>query len=144
MRILVVLTLASLVWGCSPPPVTPSPTPSAATTAGEEHEHAAPHGGTLIVFGEEAAHLELVLDPARGRLTGYVLDGEAEKSLRVAQESIDIRLTSPKPVRVTLIAVENELTGETQGDSSEFRGESADLKGLSRFEASLARIQIQG
>jgi len=32
------------------------------------HEHHAPHGGTLVVFGDEAAHVELVLDPKTGAL----------------------------------------------------------------------------
>ena len=32
------------------------------------HEHTAPHGGTLVVFGDEFAHIELVLDQTTGKL----------------------------------------------------------------------------
>jgi hypothetical protein len=49
-----------------------------AAQTGAVHEHTAPHGGSLVEFGEEFAHIELVLDSATGVLTAYVLDGEAE------------------------------------------------------------------
>ena len=45
------------------------------------HEHKPPHSGTLVEFGEEFAHLELVLDAATGTLKAYALDGEAEKAV---------------------------------------------------------------
>ena len=51
------------------------------------HEHTAPHGGTLVVFGNEFAHIELVLDQTTGKLTAYVLDGEAEKSVQTLTEN---------------------------------------------------------
>jgi hypothetical protein len=49
-----------------------------------QHEHKAPHGGTPVVLGNEAYHLEFVLDPATGKLSAYVLDGEMEKFVRTA------------------------------------------------------------
>ena len=53
------------------------------------HQHKAPHKGTLVEFGEEFAHLELVLDQATGKISAWVLDGEAEKAVRVAQKRSD-------------------------------------------------------
>ena len=53
----------------------------------EHHEHTAPHGGALVGLGKEFAHVELVLEKATGKLTGYVLDGEAEKPVRLRAES---------------------------------------------------------
>ena len=50
-----------------------------------KHEHHAPHHGALEVLGDEFAHVELVLDEKTGRLTAYVLDGEAENP-RALQE----------------------------------------------------------
>ena len=63
------------------------------------HEHHAPHGGSLQVFGKEFAHLELVLDAATGRLTAYALDGEAEGPVRLKQRLIRLRVTRCTPAR---------------------------------------------
>src|SRR6266699_3894920 len=76
------------------------------------HEHHAPHKGTLVEFGEEFAHLELVLSKD-GKLTGYVLDGEAEKAVRVKQKEIEIKISTiegkEKSVTITLKATANVL-----------------------------------
>ncbi len=53
--------------------------------AGEpEHDHKAPHGGTLLETGDEAAHLELVHDAAGGKVTVYILDEHAKGALAIA------------------------------------------------------------
>ncbi|MGD0089347.1 MAG: hypothetical protein ABSE73_05445 [Planctomycetota bacterium] len=119
-----------------------------AAGAGSAHEHKAPHGGALIVFGEEFAHVELVLDGQSGKLTAYVLDGEAEKSVRVKQKEIELRLRfadkKEETVAVTLKAVSNVLTGETAGDTSQFAGEAAALKGATRFSGAIAAVSVKG
>jgi hypothetical protein len=108
------------------------------------HEHIAPHGGTLIVFGEEFAHLELVLDSETGKITAYVLDGEAEKSVQIAQTEIEISVEKTNKFLVKLEAVENTLTGEKKGATSEFNGESEKLKGLKDFDAEIVKILVKG
>ena len=81
---LLALTASALVLaGCqngSDAPAAPPATPTAGATAeGEDHAHAAPHGGTVKTAG--AGHLELVVD---GRnLKVYPLDG-SEAALSVA------------------------------------------------------------
>lgn len=57
----------------------PAPSETAPAVEGEDHAHAAPHGGTVKTAG--AGHLELVTEHTAFRL--YVLDG-AEKPLPVA------------------------------------------------------------
>ena len=111
---------------------------------GTKHEHRPPHGGTLVEFGEEFAHLELVLDPATGRLTGYVLDGEAEKPARLSQKEVQIEVKKPSRFKVVLQAVSNALTGETAGDTSQFEGQSNLLKGLKDFDAAVVKISLKG
>jgi hypothetical protein len=128
---------------------------SSALPADEEHhhEHTAPHGGTLVVLGDEFAHLELVLDPETGSLTAYVLDGEAENAVRIAQESIEIKIkdssvqdngAATDGYTVSLKTVANVLTGETAGDSSEFEIQSDRLKGARKFGAVIRKIDIKG
>ncbi|MGE3524203.1 MAG: hypothetical protein AB7I96_15190 [Candidatus Dadabacteria bacterium] len=119
---------------------------------GHGHEHTAPHGGTLIVLGDEFAHLELVLDPEEGTLRGYVLDGEAESPVRIEQREIEIRIAVPDPggnvpaseLPLRLSAVYNILTGEKEGDTSEFAVRSERLKGMKQFGAVITAITIKG
>lgn len=117
------------------------------------HEHTAPHGGTLVVLGEEFAHLEPVLDPGAGSLTGYILDGEAEKAVRIGQEGIGIKINDTLPpggesdksgYALILKPVSNILTGETAGDTSEFAVQSDKLKGVQKFDAVISAINIKG
>ena len=110
------------------------------------HEHTAPHGGTLIVFGDEFAHLELVLDDEKGKITGYVLDGEAENPVRIEQEEIEIIVDrgSDNSKLVKLFAKSNILSGENAGDTSQFEGESPILKGAKKFNAVITKISIKG
>lgn len=109
-----------------------------------KHEHHAPHQGTLVEFGEEFAHLELVLDSATGQLTGYVLDGEAEKPLRLSQREIRIDVRAKAGgFNVLLKAVGNALTGEKLGDTSQFEGQADGLKGLKEFDATVAKVTVK-
>ncbi len=107
------------------------------------HDHVAPHGGALMVVGAEYAHFELVLDSSDGTLRAYILDEEAEGALRVTQETLKLVLTDP-PGTVTLDAVANALTGETVGDSSEFKVKSALLEGVSSFAGALEKLEVRG
>jgi len=129
--------LATLViWGCDS---------KEEEKKGGKHEHKPPHQGTLVEFGEEFAHLELVLDPATGRLTGYVLDGEAEKPVRVEQKEIVLQVKGkPSEVAVPLQAIGNSLTGEKPGDTSEFTGQADALKGRKDFDAVVVDVTVKG
>lgn len=116
------------------------------------HEHHAPHKGTLVAFGEEFAHLELVLDQATGKLSAYALDGEAEKPVRLTQKEIVIDVTLPakgkaKPATtetITLQPVASPLTGESAGDTSEFGAQSDKLKGQKKWTGAVKAITIRG
>ena len=111
------------------------------------HEHTAPHGGTLVVFGDEFAHIELVLDQTTGKLTGYVLDGEAEKSVRLSQKTIEVKIHREdieSEFSLQLSGVANVLTGETEGDTSQFAAQSDELKSASEFHAEIVSIAIKG
>lgn len=109
------------------------------------HDHVAPHGGTVVVLGDEAFHLEFVRDAAAGTLTGYVLDAHLENFIRLAApEMVLIAIVNGAPQSLSLFAVANPATGETQGDSSEFVGQADWLKTTPEFEAVLATITVRG
>jgi hypothetical protein len=110
------------------------------------HEHRAPHGGNLVEIGEEFAHIELVLDAKSGKLTAYVLDGEAEKSVRIAQKILKLQINTTKgsPITLQLKAVTNPLTGDKTGDSSEFAVTSAKLRNLKKFTGWVEQATVFG
>lgn len=111
------------------------------------HHHTAPHGGALVVLGEEFAHIEFVLEESTGKLTGYVLDSEAEKPVRLTQKSIELKINGLKmgqAITLQLNAVANVLTGETEGDTSQYEGQSDVLKGVTEFRAQITSIAVKG
>jgi hypothetical protein len=110
------------------------------------HHHEAPHGGTLTEIGDHFAFLELVHDEAAGTLTLYVLDGSAEKAVRVTHTTLMFRLERTRGAAqpIELKARARALTGETVGDTSEFVGTSDLFKGLKTGRGTLAEIVIKG
>jgi hypothetical protein len=167
LRVSAITLGATLTLACqaapsdTPAPASTPPTSQPAAPSGSEapasdpaaekeeegHEHTAPHGGSLVEFGEEFAHLELVLDASTGTLTAYALDGEAEEPVRVAAATIDMKIVpdgATAPQAISLLAVENALTGERVGDTSQFRAIVPALKGQSRFRGTIADIRLRG
>jgi len=138
----------------APAPAPPTNAPEPATEpkstdrpAAKTHAHAAPHGGTLVELGDEFAHLELLLDKETGRVTAFALDGEAEKPVRLSQPAVTLRITVPdvlEPLDVELTAVENALTGEKAGDTSQFSATVPPLKGRDEFRGTITSIGIRG
>jgi len=113
---------------------------------GHHHEHKAPHGGCLVAVGEHFAHIEFVLDAATGKLTAFVLDGEAEKAVRIKQKEIKLKIEGlgDKKIELELQAVANVLSGETAGDTSQFEATHEKLKGAKHFDGEIDKIEIKG
>ena len=140
MKLLVALVFASVALltfsGCSRPE-------SASGSGG--HSHQAPHGGTLVEVGEHAYNIELVRDPAAGKLTAYVLDGHAENFLRITAPAIDlVAFTGGEKRPLTLRAVANPATGETVGDTSQFEAQADWLKNTAEFPGEIPALEIRG
>src|SRR5665213_759046 len=70
----------------------------------QAHHHHPPHGGTPVVLGNGAYHLELVLDAPTGRLQAYVLDAEMENFVRTAAPSIAITASVNGTARELVLA----------------------------------------
>lgn len=133
------LVISAAFSGCA------KQSPSAPSGPPAGHEHHAPHGGTAVELGEEAYHLEFVLDASAGRLTAYVLDGEMENFIRVRAPSFEIIATLGAEKRPLLFrAAANPATGETAGDTSQFEAQADWLKNTPVFDAVLTRLEIRG
>lgn len=146
--------------GCSDPVAKkPDPVPTAGKAGHDDHDHdhhhhhhaeKGPHGGALVALPGDAAHLEVVLDAETGKLTAYVLDGEAKEPVSVKHESLTIAFTLPKSEdkkdeipeqsTITLTAVD----AADDGTAKEFAGQSDDLKNAKEFDAALTAISVGG
>ena len=121
----------------------PAPAASEPTAPAHTHHHTAPRGGTLVELGDEFAHLEFVFDAASGRLTAYVLDGEAERAVRIAQDAIVLRLEATGEA-IRLEPVAGVLTGETAGDTSQFEAVVPRLDGARQMAGVVEAVTVRG
>lgn len=113
--------------------------------AGGGHHHGSIHGGVAVELGEHQYQLDLVNDPATGRMKGWVMDGHMENFVRLPVKSFEISVVAAGSTQqVTLTAQANAGTGETVGDTSQFQGESAGLRGLTNFTGTLHELEIRG
>jgi hypothetical protein len=142
LRSLFAIALTFAVAACSKPDERPR---EDATKSSGAHEHKAPHGGTPVVLGKEAYHLELVRDAVSGTLSAYVLDGEMEKFIRVPALLFEIVANvrgEKRPLQFKAVA--SSVTGETVGDTAQFDAQADWLKTTSSFDAVLTSLEIRG
>ncbi len=131
---------AWLVAGCNEPR-----TPQNAGAPPPKHEHRPPHGGTAVELGKEEFHLEIVRDAAAGRLTAYVMDGELENFVRIAEPALVLVAKGPSgTTNLTLRATANPATGETVGDTAQFAGEAAWIRDVPVFDGLFPELKIRG
>jgi len=110
-----------------------------------KHEHRPPHGGTAVVLGREAFHLELVRTAETGLLTCYILDGHMESFLRIPAPSLALETTvSNRTSTLDLLPVANAATGERAGDTSQFEAKADWLKTTTTFTGRIPTITIRG
>ncbi|HBI31417.1 MAG TPA: hypothetical protein DDY45_05220 [Verrucomicrobiales bacterium] len=103
------------------------------------HYHAAPHGGSLVMLGNHIAQLELVPGERPGEWIFYILDGGAERFVRIEQEAIEVTMDGKEAV---FQATANSATGETVGDTAQFTAKVEGLSGESRFPVLINEIVV--
>jgi hypothetical protein len=109
------------------------------------HAHVAPHGGTVVVLGDEQFHVEFVRDAAAGTLTAYVLDAHLENFIRLPLPGFEVVATvNGARHPLMLAAVGSPATGETIGDTAQFEAQADWLKTAAEFDAVLTSITVRG
>lgn len=109
------------------------------------HAHTAPHGGKLLELGEHAGNIEVVRDPAAGKITIYLLDGHAENFVRIAAPAVDlIAYAGGEKRALSLKAVANAATGETVGNTSQFEGQAEWLKKSGEINGEIGPVEVRG
>jgi hypothetical protein len=103
-----------------------SAVPKAGGEEAHDHAHHGPHHGHLMEIGEEEYHAEWTHDES-GKVTFYILDGEAKKEVPIAADEIviDVKIGDNKPVQYKLAAV-----NPTGGKSAAFEIVDKPFEGL--------------
>lgn len=87
--------------------------------AGHGHVEEGPHKGHLIELGKEEYHGEIVHDEAAHKITIYLLDGEAKKSIPITDKEVSINVViNGKPSQFKLPAAAQ--SGDPAGQASKF------------------------
>jgi hypothetical protein len=97
-----------------------------AQSAHVDHHDEGPHGGTLIEFGNEEYHAELVHDEAARTVTVYVLGGDAKTSVAIAVPELTINLTHDGQAEQFKLAASADAK-DAPGKSSRFVSSDAEL-----------------
>lgn len=99
----------------------------------------------MVVLGEEEFHLEVLSDPAAGRLVVHVLDGHLEGYIRLPEPALEVvvRLADGER-RLALDAVRRGTNAAAPETTAVFAGEADWLQGLTRFQAEFPLLQIRG
>ena len=104
------------------------------------HDHHAPHHGSLTELGDHVAQIELVLDAEAGKLTVYVLDGEAEKGLAVDQTELELALTLPEAKEPLTLKL---APADAAKPEAGFVVQDDKLKGVKAFKGTLASLKLK-
>ncbi len=107
-----------------------------------KHQHVPPHGGAVVVLGEELYHLEFVLDETSAALHCYVLDGHMENFIRIQDPKLILDVEPNKTVVLTPVV--SRVTGESVGNTSHFSARLDWARESKRFASTLQEITIQG
>ncbi|TXT23481.1 MAG: hypothetical protein FD138_3234 [Planctomycetota bacterium] len=149
------LSFASLVAcalfaaGCGEPPA-PAPVKPVAHSEGDGHDHASehahpehgPHGGDLVELGKEEFHAEVVHDEDSGKVTIYILDGEAKKAVPITATELTINVKHDgKGEQFKVAAAPQE--GDGEGKASRFVSDDKELAEDIEHEARLV-VEIDG
>ncbi len=112
---------------------------------GGGHAHEAKNGGMLVEVGTHQFNLELLSDPASGKLTVWILDAHAEDYVRIPAPALEVKATVGGEAKtVTLAAVANAASGETVGNTSQFEGSADWLKGSGGFSGVVGSVTLGG
>ncbi len=93
------------------------------------------------MLGDHVAQLELVAGSEAGDWNLYVLDGGAERFVRIEQPAVRLTMAGSE---VVFAAVANPDTGETVGNTAQFSGRAAGLTGESEFHVEIDEIVVFG
>jgi hypothetical protein len=146
LAILAILGLAAGSWYLVRSRIRDTALAGTAHDQPKPHQHHPPHGGTPVVLGDEAFHLELVRDSGAGTLRAYVLDGELEEFVRIGASrlTLEVEREGGKATQsmLQLLPIADLATGETVGNTSLFEARADWLKATGPFKGVFRDLRI--
>jgi hypothetical protein len=99
----------------------------------------------LVEFADGIYHLELLLDPAEGKLTAWFLDSELEEYIRAGAPSFELEARfGGRDETLVFQPVASPATGETVTDTSQYEARAEWLKTTKEFDATLKGVIVRG
>ncbi len=116
------LAASTVIGGCGPaasdkPKTTETPATKAAGKTEDDAHAKTPHGGTLVEWGAEEYHVEVVVDHTRGELIGYVLGGDAKTATPIKADTLQLTVKQPA---LKLDMKAQPQAGDSDGKCSKF------------------------
>jgi hypothetical protein len=113
------------------------------------HSHAAaeagtPHGGTPVQIGDHGFHLELVPDPAAGKMLAYVLDAHMEKEVSVLAAPFELVATAGTNEHRLRFLPGTGATNSVAEKTSVLSASTTALNSLTNFEGLIPKITLDG
>ena len=97
----------------------------------------------LVPLGEDAAHLEFVLDAESGTLSLHVLNGDASAPLPLPQEMVFLKLDAGDgEFAIVLFARPDEEAAAPAGTTARYAAAHRRLMGASEFDAVVEGVTI--
>jgi hypothetical protein len=107
---------------------------------GHEHASEGPHHGTLVEFGDEKYHGEVV-HGEDGTVTVYILDGTAAATVAIDATEVTINVSHDGQPEQFVLAASPD-TGDAEGKSSRFVSSDAELGTHLDEEGATARLAV--
>ena len=109
---ILVLISFILAAGCQQSPSSPPPSSGESQHPEDEHDHdhgaLGPHGGHVLVLGDEQYHAEWTHDDKSGEIAIYLLDADIKEDVATAAELITIATTIREETQTYELAADNQ------------------------------------
>ena len=137
--------ILALAPGCQPDPG-PPPVPGNTTQLEEEHDHdhgaLGPHGGHVLVLGDEQYHAEWTHEDKSGDIVIYLLDQEIQEDVTTTAELITITTTIRDESQTYELAADNQ-NEEDPPRASRFKATNPNLLTALKQAGSGVKAQMQ-
>lgn len=105
--------------------------------AGHKHPDEGPHGGALAEWGNEEFHAEFLVDHGKKEATVYILDGLADKTVPIKEESLTLIIKNVQPP-ANIILKADPQKDDPKDRSSRFTGRHDALGKEMEFEGEIS------
>lgn len=131
------LVACALLWGCARDPGNVKKGDDTVPKGGHNHPTEGPHGGALAEWGNEEFHAEFLVDHEKKEATVYILDGVADKSVPIKEDTLTLVIKNVQPP-ANIVLKADPQKDDPKGRSSRFVGRHDSLTTEMEFEGEIS------